>query len=53
MRQTYPHKKQVVESAVMGSCAAQAHKDNANERGEGEDIRREDTRCTAGFAHGG
>lgn len=50
---TYPNKVQVVQGAGAGLSTAESDHDNTNQGGNGEDIRREDTRDTSGFSHGG
>lgn len=49
---TYPEEVQVVLGAGLGIGAADANEDQADQRGDGEHIGREDTRDTTDFAHG-
>lgn len=51
LQQTYLHEIKIIEGARLGVGATQSHEDEANERDDGEDIGREDTRDTAGFPH--
>lgn len=50
---TYPNKVQVVQGAGAGLSTAQSDHDNTNQGGNGEDIRREDTRDASSFPHDG
>lgn len=50
---THPEEIEVVEGARVGVGRAQADEHDADERSEGEHVRREDARNAAGFAHGG
>jgi hypothetical protein len=50
---THPQEVEVGQIAVARFGAAQAHNDDADQGGESEDIRREDTRDATGFTHDG
>lgn len=50
---THPQEVKVGQIAVARFGAAQADNDDADQGGESEKIRREDTRDATGFAHGG
>jgi hypothetical protein len=53
MRPTHSEEIQLIEGARVGVGGAQADKDDADERCNGENVRREDTRDPARCTHVG